>query len=464
MPAMRPNILFILSDQHRHDCAGYAGHPLIRTPHLDRLAREGMTFTHAGCNTPVCAPARQSLASGRWPVHHGGLTNFNVSELGAQPDIKQDWYPQLLRQAGYHSAHLGKWHVSGRFKPVDIGFDEFANPPKLKFKPPASGNSEMPPALPLVRPESFEEQHATRMTRLGQAFLKQAAEGNRPYFLTVNYEEPHPPYHACAPYAKMYAPENVEPWPNFPDELRGKPRQQRQMRKVWELEGKPWRGYWDRQAAGYLGLVSFIDAQVGELLGTLDETGLAARTLVIYSTDHGDMAGGHGMYDKHCNLYDDIVRVPLLARWPGVTPAGERFGGFVSNALDLASTFAELATGSAPESYAGRSLAPVLQGGDDRHPYRERLLASYHGGQFGLYSQRMYRDHAWKYVWNPTDEDELYDLAADPAQLNNRASHSACAEVLAEYRRKMWAEFSAIQDPLFRTVWAEHMLLGTGSL
>jgi arylsulfatase A-like enzyme len=165
------------------------------------------------------------------------------------------------------------------------------------------------------------------------------------------------------------------------------------------------------------------------------------------------------MFDKHCVMYEEVVRVPLVVRWPGVTPPGKQCDAFTSHFLDLPATFLEMAEGGIPDGYEGESLLTLLQGGVDDSPYRDRLLSAYHGGQFGLYSQRMLRERDWKYVWNPTDKDELYDLERDPGELTNLVDAPAHAERLGRMRRRLYEEFKALRDPLMKTHWVEHMLL-----
>lgn len=459
---MFPSIVFIFSDQHRHDCAGYAGHPVVRTPNLDRLAAEGMAFTHAGCAAPVCSPSRQSLLTGQWPVTHGGLCNYNLSECRSTPPVSTDFFTRHLKVAGYWLGLTGSWHVSGDYGPRDAGYDEELDAqafrrPGASTSAPSPGLS-MPPAPPRVTGEDVEDCPSALRTRAAIDFIRRHSRDPQPFFVSLHLAEPHPPYDLPEEYARMYDPARIPPWWNWQDDLAGKPRQQRQMRRVWDLEGLGW-GYWAKQVAGYFGSISLVDRHVGQVLGVLDELGLSERTMVVYTTDHGDLTGAHGLFDKHCCMYDELVRVPLLVRWPGVVAPGSRYGRFASNSLDLAATFVELVEGKAPVSYQGLSLLAVLRGQDDGSPYRDQLLCAYHGGQFGLYSQRMLRDQRWKYVWNVTDQDELYDLQADPGELVNLADDPAHGEHLAQMRRRLYGSFAALGDPLLGTRWVKHMLL-----
>ena len=201
----------------------------------------------------------------------------------------------------------------------------------------------------------------------------------------------------------------------------------------------------------YLAEISLLDAQVGRLVAALERLGILDDTLVIYTTDHGDMCGGHGMIDKHFIMYDDVVRVPIVVRLPGRVPAGRVCDAFVSSSPDLARTFLDAAGVAAPDTFTGCSLLGVARGGGTG---RDDIFATYHGNQFGLFSQRMVRDRRWKYVWNAAAEDELYDLEADPWELANRARDPACAGELARLRGRLVAWMRATGDRLLNT-WTE---------
>jgi len=183
----------------------------------------------------------------------------------------------------------------------------------------------------------------------------------------------------------------------------------------------------------------------------LDALGLADDTVVIYTSDHGDLCGGHGMVDKHYVMYDDVMRVPFIVRWPrlsaaGVAGAGVSCDAFVTTGPDLARTFCGLAGMSAPAGMAGQDLLPLLRGAPGN---REYAFGCYFGNQFGMYSQRMVRDRYWKYIWNPTAEDELYDLGTDPGELHNLIASPAAAGELARLRTQLAAWLRQVPDPLY---------------
>lgn len=455
---VQPNILMIHVDQHRHDCLGASGHPAAVTPHLDRLAAEGVNFSHACCPIPVCTPARTSLLTGVYATQHGCLTNRGT-EAYRPMDPHLATFSQVLKIGGYWLGYVGKWEVGTPEGPEHFGFDAYV-PDKGYL---AWRRAQGLPPLP-TRNGWFGEVDtgvAPDQTALGWGadhvlrLLRQAAGRNQPFFLRWDPNEPHLPNLLPEPFASLISPTAVAPWSSFPDPLHRKPYIQRQQVRTWGLEGWGWQD-WAPIVGRYLGEVALIDYQVGRILETLDDLGLADTTLVVYTSDHGDLCGGHGMIDKHNVMYDDVIRVPLLLRWPRRLPAGRTVDALVTSALDLAVTFCAAAGLPAPGTFMGRNLLPLAEGIEDSGP--AAVFATYHGSQFGLYSERMLRTRRWKYVWNATAEDELYDLAADPGELTNLAAEQTYAGELAGLRAQLVAWMAETKDPLLNQ-WTRGQLL-----
>ena len=444
----KPHILFICADQHRYDCLGANGHPLVRTPHLDGLARDGANFSHAFTPAPVCVPARCSLLTGRWPTQHGVICNFD-GEAFKPLDPALPTCAAVVRDAGYRTIHIGHWHVDPKRSPHDFGFQEFTPDWRYRKWRAARGRERCPSDKgwagqvdPHITPdESAPAWSAAQVIR----WLERANDDADPLFIHWHLLEPHLPCRPPEPFASMYNPKQIAPWPGFAETFAGKPYIQQQMLRTWGIEHFTWND-WAPVVAFYLGAVSLVDFAVGNVLAALDRLGLRDNTLVIYSADHGDMCGSHRMLDKHYVMYDDIVRVPLLLRWPGVIPPKTTPDAFVSNALDLAATFCDAAGAPAPPAFAGTSLLPIARG--DSRGERQDIFASYHGNQFGSFSQRMLRDRRWKYVWNATAEDELYDLQSDPGELRNRACDPQCAAELTRLRQRLLHWMEATNDLL----------------
>lgn len=454
----RPNFLLIHSDQHRWDCLGVNGHPLVQTPHLDRLASQGVNFTRAFCPAPVCTPARNSLLFGVWPTQHGALANPDTEAGRPARDSLPSW-STLMADVGYQMGCVGKWGIRNDRGPSAYGFDTYT--PEHDYAAWRAEQS-LPPRrvtngyfgetdTAISADQSRLAWGADRATEI----LTHYAQSASPWFLRWDPSEPHLPNVLPEPYATMYAPADIPPWPGFGDPLTGKPYAQGQQRRNWDLEHWTWERDWAPIVARYLGEITLMDVQIGRLLAHLDALGLAGNTVVVYTTDHGDMCGSHGMIDKHMVMYDDVVRVPLLVRWPGLSTPGP-CDAFVSGALDLAATLCDGAGIPAPSTFVGQSLLPLLRGEPD--PARDAAFAMYHGSQFGLYSQRMVRDAHWKYIWNATGEDELYDLAADPGEITNLATAPAAQPELSRLRRRLVAWMETQRDPLCND-WTKPALL-----
>ena len=458
----RPNILLVHSDQHRYDCVGAHGHPLSPTPNLDRLAAQGVSFSHAFTPCPVCVPARNSFLYGTWATRHGAVSNRHT-EAPWPPAPELPTWSEALRDAGYRLAYVGKWGIHGR--PQDFGFESYV--PTSDYYtwraeaglPPVPRTGWFGGTDPHISPE--QSRIAWEADRVLER-MRDLSRGPEPFLIRWDPAGPHLPNIVPEPYASMYPPATIAPWLSFPDPLAGKPYIQAQQRRTWGLDGWTWDD-WAPVVARYLGEITLMDAQIGRVLAELERLGLSEDTLVIYTCDHGDLCGGHGMIDKHHVMYDDVVRVPLIMRLPRDSRAGSpdpvagrTCDAFVSHALDLAVTLCEVAQVPVPETFQGRSLLPLLEGQGEGE--REDIFATYHGSQFGLYSSRMVRDRRWKYVWNATAEDELYELERDPGEIVNLAGDASSRQVLERLRHRLLTWMEETEDILLNE-WTRRQLL-----
>jgi len=470
------NVLFIHSDQHRYDALGCSGNTNIRTPHLDKLAGTGARFTQAFTPCPVCTPARASLLTGLYPFRHRSICIPNDTEVPRAFERRGPLFPELLQEAGYRMGYVGKWHVGEDAAtdtgpvPTECGFDEYL--PESGYArwraeagyPPRDEGLSMEADLGsffaggVDRGVSAEQSQPFYTASRTVELLRKYAGSGEPFFLRWDPSEPHIPNRIPEPYASMYDAGALPRWPSLDDDFVDKPFIQGQQIRSWGLENWSWESHWARCAAWYYGHVSLLDAAVGKVLDELEALNLAENTIVIYTSDHGDMCGSHGMMDKHYCMYDDILRVPLLVRWPGVTQPGQTVEGPVVHELDLAATFSELAQGATDDTMQGYSLRPLLGGAPAA---RTHTVASYHGSQFGLFSSRSIRTSGWKYVWNLTDVDEFYNLTDDPWELNNLAGEPECQGRLEESRRRLAEELEALGDPLLNA-FTRGQLLGGG--
>lgn len=457
----KPNVLFIQADQHRYDCVGRSADYPVITPHLDRLAAEGAWFNHAYTPIPLCCPARQALLNGRRPEVFGALWNYdNGLPIPALSPAEYSW-PRQLQQSGYNTAYFGKWHVNPKHGPEEYGFEhtvldqEHNRFIQHKYGKLAYSNGFFgePSPVPL------EDTHTHYMTAKCIEWLKETGASGDPWHVRLDFHAPHLPCRPAEPFASMYKPEEIPMWRSFGETFDNKPYIQKQMLRNWNIERYTWKD-WAHTVALYYGFVSQVDHAVGQVLEMLDEAGLRENTIVVYTSDHGDMCGGHRMLDKHYVLYDDVVKVPLIVRWPGVIDENTSCEQFVYNMLDLPPTLLEAAGLQAPDFMQGRSLLPLFRN-EISEPWREYVMSTFNGQQFGLYIQRMLRTKHWKYIWNPTDVDELYDLTCDPEELHNRIHDPNLADLIKDFRKNLYEELKRVGDKSVDGQWLRRQLIGS---
>lgn len=462
--AERPNILFIQSDQHRRDCTGYGGACPVQTPNIDRLAREGVWFEQAYTPMPLCCPARQALLNGKRPETFGALWNYDITlKIPALEPSEYSWTCKL-KESGYNLGYVGKWHVHPHHDPTAYGFDRYISEGDY-----AAFRHSKHPDVRLTNgwfgeedPVQVDDSRTHWLADRAVDLIRQFTGESKPWHIRLDFPEPHLPCQPAGEFARMYKPEDAAEWGSFRDEFKDKPYIQRQQLLNWGVKDYTWED-WAPTVARYYGIITQMDAAIGRVLDALDEMGLAENTIVIYTSDHGDMCGGHGMVDKHYVMYDDIVRVPLVVRWPGVVPEGVQSDKFVYNALDLPPTLLSALGMEVPEFFQGRSMLPILKG-EDVSGWREEVVSTYNGQQFGLYTQRMIRNCRWKYVWNTTDVDELYDLESDPNELRNLIHEPEHMQVISGLRKKLYEVLERDGDELARSPWMKNQLLSNSKI
>ncbi|MHA6481350.1 sulfatase-like hydrolase/transferase [Paenibacillus sp. strain BS8-2] len=456
----QPNIVIIMVDQQRYDCLGYSKDYPVHTPHLDALAAQGMWFEQAYTPIPLCSPARQAFIAGRRAEALGTLWNY---DLGPRiPPLEPDVYawPRGLQALGYKNGYIGKWHVHPAASPAAFGYDEYIS----EFQYEQYRREKYPDTtwkegfVGEVDPVPLEDTETHWLTQQAIDRMKNYAADGGPWHLRLDLREPHLPCRPAEPFASMYHAEEIPMWRSFGDTFDNKPYIQLQQLINWEVEDWTWE-QWAPIVARYYGIISQVDDAIGRFISELDRLGLREDTLVIYTTDHGDMCGGHRMMDKHYVLYDDIVHVPMIVRWPGVVTPGSRCDAFVYNMLDLPPTLLEAANCErVPDFMTGRSLMDLLEKGQAKD-WREEVVATYNGQQFGLYTQRMIRTKEWKLIWNLTDVDELYHLTDDPDELHNSIHDPANKEMIAYLRHRLYDILSSEGDTLVQNQWMRDQLL-----
>jgi len=448
----RPNIVLFFVDQLRQDCLGCYGNAVCRTPNLDRLAGQSVVFDSAYTPVPVCSPARASLLTGLYPHNHGVMVNTHIAPAWCR-GLSRDTptFSRLLKGSGYALDYVGKWHVHQELGPEAFGFDRHAVP-KAAFRcvPGTDVYIDFPGGRQLVHgvlDAPKEHSHPWRYTDQGIAFLRERAGRGEPFFLRIDTPAPHFANVVPEPFASQYDPTAIPPWPNFDESFEGKPASHLRKHREWHLEDKDW-SWWRRAVARYYADISLLDACVGRVLEALEQAGIADETVFVFTTDHADSMGSHRHFEKAGTMYEEVFRIPLIVRYPGSAP--RRVDSFVRS-LDLMPTFLEAAGVDPPGGIDGRSLLAFLRGERPRNWF-ESVYCEHHGEVWGYQSQRMVRTGEWKYVYNPHDADELYDVRQDPYEMQNRIDDPACAAALEEMKARLIGWNDATSD-MFQWNW-----------
>jgi arylsulfatase A-like enzyme len=422
-PAAKPNIVYLLADQWRGSATGYAGDPVVKTPNLDRLAKEALNFRNAVSVCPVCTPYRASLMTGRYPTSTGMF--LNDAHL---PD-EEVCFAEAIRPAGYTTGYIGKWHLDGHGRGAFIpssrrqgweywkGAECDHNYNHSHYYTGDSGEKQF-----------WNGYDAFAQTRDAQQYIRDHARGAAPFMLMVSYGTPHFP-HNTAPeeYKALYPPDKIQLPPNVPEELQDKAR---------------------KEAQGYYAHCTALDKCVGDVLQTVAETGIAENTIVVFTSDHGEMLGSHGCPPLMKQVaWSESSRVPFLLRYPAVHGRQGRVVDTPLTTPDIMPTLLGLAGVAIPGSVEGESLSAVVREGREI-PGRAALymgVAPFVAPAFAK-EYRAVRTRQHTYVRSLEGPWLLFDNEQDPHQLNNLAAKPECASLCEELDGKLNAELKRIGD------------------
>ena len=472
---LKPNIVVILTDQQRADTLGCYGNSLVRTPHLDSLANNGVRFDRAYCATPLCTPARVSIQCGAYPHRHGIVDLWGEipnEQTGPVPGWnhpfidEMPWLGHYFRDEGYETAYVGKWHcmTGGERRgfedyvvrigdyDTDIGADEqndwlqhALSQGYAMSKGKRNGGDykreDLNYGVSLYEEPDFPASYAFRKAI---EFIRQ--EHEQPFILFLSETSPHPPFAPPAPYDEMYSaddivlPENIRHYasPKRFIELRGHPATFRQYREASEEQ---FRAAW----AHYLGMVTHLDDLVGGLVQSLEETSLRDNTMLVFSSDHGEMLGSHRVQDKGAFMFDKVMRVPLLVNGPGKSAPGV-YDTPVSQ-VSLLPTLLEIAEIPMRSAMDMPSLAESFV--SEQSPPDEPVYGEYNRFYGSLYPVRMVVDGPWKYVHYFGPEDELFNLDSDPHEMENLINSEAHQADLGRMRGLL-ADWMERSDDVFQ--------------
>ncbi len=456
----RPNIIFIMSDDHDSSAISSYGSKINKTPNLDRLADEGMRFDNCFCTNSICAPSRAAILTGKFSHLNGVYDNV------ARFDGSQQTFPKLLQKAGYETAMIGKWHL----KSAPTGFDYWNVLP-------GQGSYYNPEFIEMGELKSYEGYVTDITTDFSLNWLK-GRKKEQPFCLMYQHKAPHRWWQPDAKHLTMYDDVEIPEPPTLFDDYktRSAAAHEQEMtiaehlnerdlklipqaglndeqRKAWDaaygpkneafrkanLEGDDLvRWKYQRYIKDYLRCVASLDDNIGRLLDYLDASGLAENTIVVYTSDQGFYLGDHGWFDKRF-MYEQSLRMPLLVRYPKKIKPGSVNKDLVMN-VDFAPTFLDMAGVARPEDIQGESMKSILQG---ETPQDWRASVYYHYYEFPSWHmvKRHYGVRTQRYklmhFYYDVDAWELYDLQKDPQELNNIYDNPAYADVIAELKTEL---------------------------
>ncbi len=445
----KPNVLFVLCDDLRWNALGCMGHPHLKTPHIDSLAKQGVLFENSFCTTSLCSPSRASILSGLYAHSHGVTDNFTEypSDMAS--------FPLQLQTAGYETAYLGKYHMGENNDEPRKGFDYFVTHKGQGkyFDTEFNLNGKERKVLPGY--------YTTVVTDLAEQWLS-ARRGDKPWMLMIGQKAPHSFYFPEPKYEHAF--DNVEiNYPHSAFQLGDKPQWIRDRLSTWHGIYGPlfeWRkNFPDTSAAGvldfqnmvraYMGTILSVDDSMGRLLKLLEQRGELDNTLVIFMGDNGLLEGEHGMVDKR-TMHEASIRIPLVIRYPKLNAGQPKRVTKQVLTVDLAPTICELAGVPALPKVHGRSMVKLINSGDDQ--WRSGWLYHYNYEKQFPYTPniRGVRTDRWKLIRYPhgdgspqRHQSELYDLASDPNEHHNLINDPQHAENIKQLSSQLAALMTA---------------------
>lgn len=477
-----PNILFIMTDQQRYDCLGANGNSIIKTPNLDKLAKQSANFNNAFVQSPVCTPSRASFFTGRYAHAHKNRVNY--TELNKSETL----LPKYLQDAGYQTSLVGKTHLFYNYPPTKeeakrTGFefidlhdgtpnvDPFSDYYKWRQENDPMNNLHyrtLAKDVPELKKQMSKNDNPYR-SAIEKDFtdtawtgfrtrdrLKQFSKSNKPFFLFSSFWKPHSPFEVPEPYDSMYNDVDFKlPHRLTHDDILKLPphvhklilrNEYRGMNAPFDMEDEALQ--WIIRS--YYGTISHIDDEVGLVLKTLEETGLAENTIVVFVSDHGDQLLEHGIVDKNV-FFESSIHIPFMISYPGIIkPAG--YDDLIES-IDLLPTLFEIIGLEEPYNNHGQSLLPLIGNSDKDYTSKECVfsenvlpevflnLFNFEKGK-GVMDVRhpdgkMARTKKWKYNYYPKGYEELYDLENDPDELSNLADNPEFSEAKYEMKERM---------------------------
>lgn len=479
----RPNIVWITLDHlvyanHKKQ----SGYP--KMPRFDQLAKEGMVFNNAFSVCPLCQPCRASMLTGQYPHKHGMVMNDGNAGVRLEFDAEDKLFQHHLQDAGYRTGYFGKWHMGEERTAIDYGFEGFSvegyghpywskeykdylaekSLPEAEVEvewwvghPDWQGRSirlcdfEKPYSAPHLLMEASgklnnaESHEAYFLAHMAEKWLADRAQDGEAFCMRVDMWGPHHPFWVAEPFLDTVDPKSLEQYPSFGSDLEHRPSHHRKLMD-YRKEVSPWRE-WDEFAwllARSHEHTALVDDAVGRVIDAISKHGLAENTIVIYTADHGGSlaTNGYGI-DKGWMMIEETIQVPLAMRWHEHIDAESSCDKFVTN-MDIFSTVLEAGSANIPENTDSRSMLQLAQGKSGE--WAEDMMLEHHGHYGIAHFQRLIRYKNYKYVAHLDDIEELYDLEADPYEMNNLALGDGHQGVLEDMRQRLYKNMKQYND------------------
>ncbi|MBM7551548.1 choline-sulfatase [Thalassobacillus pellis] len=443
----KPNIVLIMADQMAPDVVAALGHPAVKTPNIDRLVESGVTFDNAYCNSPICAPSRASFVSGKH------ISEIEIFDNGSELSADTPTFLHHLRRGGYETVLAGKMHFVGpdqlhgfeKRVTTEIHTAAFDLTPDWSegvYHNHGTGVERLknPGVSELNNNLDYDEKVVHRTLEQIRTFKR--TKNQRPFFLCSSYFHPHDPFHITDEYWRMYEDADI-PMPEIPegplDDMHPfnqwiQKHHERDICKLTEEEIH-------KNRRAYYGMVTYFDDKVGQIVRELERLEMMDNTIIMVTSDHGEMLGEHGMWFKR-TFYDPAAKVPLIISRPGMFPQGKRVQKVVS-LVDLAATIMELADVPDRDEWTaemdGDSFAKLLREGHDDN-WKDEAICEYYG-EGPIQPMVMLRKGRYKYVHVHEHNPLLFDLETDPQEINNLAENKNYKHVLNEFSDRIMDNF-----------------------
>lgn len=472
----RPNIILIIADQRHYGLSKATGYPLDTSPTLDRLQRKGIGLQNHYCTTPLCVPSRISMLTGRWPEAHHVRMNLDAHDAYFEKDLYQ-----VAKSRGYRTGLSGKNHTYLKAADVDV-WKEFSHDAGYMAPDAAPGSKDFETWIKSLHfnmamapsPYPLETQLPYRIVSEAVNFID--SSGADPFLLQVSFPEPHDPEQVPAPYWNMFPPESIPARAAGPEALKSMGDRAQWEFRLQQDNFPDTETQWRRYVSNYLGALRMLDDQIRRLVEHVESRGLMKKTVMIFTSDHGDYVMNYGLGRKGVGLYEDLTHIPQMWWGYGVTPARGMETAFTSMA-DLMPTLCEVMGAEIPHGVQGRSLWPLLRG--EEYPAQEFRSVYCGVGLGGLYyeagdniptsiatdpnrkgswdelnkvtmsgNQKMVRMGHWKLIYDMMGYGALYNLQDDPHELTNLFGKPQHAEIQASLMAELTMWIIRTQDAL----------------